>query len=288
MNLCPAVSRSGLVLVAVVLTLFCAPAHARQLALGSSGIEVQPLDSVNQPLNPQLNQRAKRSRENGERGLFVVKAPSGSDVKVGDVISAINDQSVATLQQAHEAIAALPAHSSFDVMYTHDGASFVGTVSPASSTRPPPAAAENNLAAAPATQTAATAKPSLAPLDSSARQDTTGAANRVASANGNETTQSVSPSTPAPQQTPLQNPAVDGPTDELIVKKLKFLGMANEQYKRGRPLVSTGGQIPIGTTLYPIRLTSLAEAGPTVSDLYFFEDEFGEWKCLWRQMGRVF
>ena len=91
-----------------------------------------------------------------------------------------------------------------------------------------------------------------------------------------------------PPSTPAEAPAEEGPTDAIIVEKLRFLGMGNEQYKRGAPLVSTGGQMPIGTTLYPIRLTRLAAAGSTVSDLYFFQDEFGEWKCLWRQINRVF
>lgn len=96
-------------------------------------------------------------------------------------------------------------------------------------------------------------------------------------------------STPTPSASAPERAApVEGPTDAVIAEKLRFLGMGNKQYKRGAPLVSTGGEIPIGTTLYPVRLTELAAAGSAVSDLYFFHDEFGEWKCLWRQINRVF
>lgn len=121
--------------------------------------------------------------------------------------------------------------------------------------------------------------------------------------NGAHTSQKkrVTAAPPTPRETPDALPVltpppepskptvrVEGPADSIIAEKLKSLGMGNEEYKRGALLVSTGGQIPIGTTLYPIRLTRLAAAGPTVSDFYFFEDEFGEWKCLWRKLNRVF
>lgn len=100
-------------------------------------------------------------------------------------------------------------------------------------------------------------------------------------------TSSDSPSPSEPSQSRNTSENDDAPPDAVIEGKLRILNLAGKSYKRGEPLISTGGQIPRGTVLYPIRISMLAAAGSEVSDLYFFRDAFKEWKCLWRQMGRI-
>jgi hypothetical protein len=88
------------------------------------------------------------------------------------------------------------------------------------------------------------------------------------------------------RSTLIQN--AEEPSDAIVEEKLKILGLAGQKYKRGEALISAGGLTPRGTVLYPTRISSLAAAGPERSDVYLFKDEFNEWKCLWRLMGKIF
>ena len=73
-----------------------------------------------------------------------------------------------------------------------------------------------------------------------------------------------------------------GPSDEII-KKFPFFGggamdIGEPPFKRGSTLVSTGGQIPAGTLLFPVRHDP--DRGLN-EHFYFFQNEFGDWKCMW-------
>ena len=64
------------------------------------------------------------------------------------------------------------------------------------------------------------------------------------------------------------------------VRKSTYHG---EEYKMGAEMVSTGGLIPAGTKLYPVRFgVGLG------SDVFFFQDEFGEWNFSMKGMRGTF
>lgn len=62
------------------------------------------------------------------------------------------------------------------------------------------------------------------------------------------------------------------PSDQLVLEAASFLDVANgEDFKRGAILESTGGNLPIGTLIYPIKLKGYP------LPLYFSRDEFDDW-----------
>ncbi|MEP6669405.1 MAG: hypothetical protein ABJF10_09650 [Chthoniobacter sp.] len=69
-----------------------------------------------------------------------------------------------------------------------------------------------------------------------------------------------------------------GPSDRIIRNSLSFF--SEGKFKRGATLVSTGGRIPAGTLLFPVRP---AFAPNDYNRFYFFLDEFGDWKLMWEQ-----
>jgi len=99
------------------------------------------------------------------------------------------------------------------------------------------------------------------------------------------------PSAPTPQPLRPANPdssipraepradAAEGPSDEAVRKKLSLLfgSGASEftSFKRGTVVQGAGGLIPKGVPVYPIRIEKQGHP----FDIYFFQDEFGDWKC---------
>ena len=70
----------------------------------------------------------------------------------------------------------------------------------------------------------------------------------------------------------------EGPSDEFIKKKL---GVNKITIKRGTIVQGAGGVIPKGVKVYPIQLNGRDTA-------YFFQDEFGDWKCNMKGMRTAF
>ena len=65
---------------------------------------------------------------------------------------------------------------------------------------------------------------------------------------------------------------------------MSFFGITFKDVKRGSPLTSVIGQIPAGTTIFPIRLVLESTPGSeTKVDYYFYKDEFDEWHCHAKQ-----
>jgi hypothetical protein len=72
------------------------------------------------------------------------------------------------------------------------------------------------------------------------------------------------------------------PSDEIIRGFTVFSGSnADVKFKRGSTLVSTGGRIPKGTMLFPVRHDPDYYQGEM--RFYFFRDEFGDWKLMLQQ-----
>jgi len=59
----------------------------------------------------------------------------------------------------------------------------------------------------------------------------------------------------------------------------QLTGVKYKQIKRGAPLKSLGPTIPVGTTLYPIRIVIEVHDMEQSTDYYFYKDEFGDWKA---------
>lgn len=69
------------------------------------------------------------------------------------------------------------------------------------------------------------------------------------------------------------------PSDEVI---RRFAGGPRNKLERGKTMISTGGRVPAGTLLFPIRSNPDPYGGHY--RYYFFRDEFGDWKLM-RQEG---
>ena len=84
--------------------------------------------------------------------------------------------------------------------------------------------------------------------------------------------------------TPLPKTERDdgSPSDEIIGKFSLFSD--GGKFKRGSPLISTGGHVPANTVLFPVRIEPDPYRG--YYRYYFFRDEFGDWKVM-RQEGET-
>jgi len=78
-----------------------------------------------------------------------------------------------------------------------------------------------------------------------------------------------------------------GPPEEVVKQKFTQTWGPTEvqSIKRGEPLISRGGQVPAGTVIFPIRMVLSYKS--LAIDLYFFKDEFGEWKYFTKGSPRV-
>ena len=56
-------------------------------------------------------------------------------------------------------------------------------------------------------------------------------------------------------------------------------GVKYKEIKRGGTLKSLGPKIPVGTTLYPVRIVIEIHDMEQSTDYYFYKDEFGDWKA---------
>lgn len=88
---------------------------------------------------------------------------------------------------------------------------------------------------------------------------------------------------------------LDVPPEEIIKKGAVLIAKIYTpvsphqmtSYKIGTTMVSTGGLIPEGTTLYPVRMQYRMGTYIGKDDAYFFRDEFGEWECNLKGWDRV-
>lgn len=71
-----------------------------------------------------------------------------------------------------------------------------------------------------------------------------------------------------------------GPSDEII-QRFSFAGPRGK-FERGETMISTGGKVPAGTLLFPVRSNPDPYGGHY--RYFFFRDEFGDWKLM-RQEG---
>ncbi|WP_395738312.1 hypothetical protein [Prosthecobacter sp.] len=89
--------------------------------------------------------------------------------------------------------------------------------------------------------------------------------------------------TPRPEEV-KQAPAVEnndgGPSDEII-RRFSYAGPRGK-FERGETMISTGGRVPAGTLLFPVRSNPDPYGGHY--RYFFFRDEFGDWKLM-RQEG---
>lgn len=91
--------------------------------------------------------------------------------------------------------------------------------------------------------------------------------------------QDVSMTTPrsdAANPAPVVENSDGGPSDEII-RRFSFAGPRNK-FERGETMVSTGGKVPAGTLLFPVRSNPDPYGG--LFRYYFFRDEFGDWRLL--------
>ena len=78
-----------------------------------------------------------------------------------------------------------------------------------------------------------------------------------------------------------------GPPEDVVKQKFTQTWGPTEvqSIKRGEPLISRGGQVPAGTVIFPIRMVLSYKS--LAIDLYFFKDEFGDWKYFTKGSSRV-
>jgi len=265
--------------------------------LSSYGIVVKPLKSLiadsrtsdaRLPAGAKIFSHAQREYENGVRGLLVIVEKLGvavdQGIAVGDVISAVNEEATSTMEELGKALDKGDGRKVV-VRYAHQGAMYVAVLSDTPDNAVPPQSKTDLLTEKPTIELNGAANtPAVAP---DARKNAPG-----------ESTDNSSPSpqvrpaaSPLQSQTPRTSaaPAVesqrpeDGVPDSVVQEKFNLLGFQGQSYKRGDLMASTGGKIPRGTVLYPIRVSSRAAAVPALT-MYFFQDEFAEWKCLFGKM----
>jgi len=89
--------------------------------------------------------------------------------------------------------------------------------------------------------------------------------------------------TPRPEEAkpaPMVENSDGGPSDEII-RRFSFAGPRGK-FERGETMISTGGKVPAGTLLFPVRSNPDPYSGHY--RYFFFRDEFGDWKLM-RQEG---